>query len=310
MRLPEDAAVADETPAHRRLALGHGHRPALGQSASWAPSPWRAAGRTRSTTSTPTLLESVATQLSLAIKNAQLYDEIKQMHLGNLMALSSALNAKDYYTLGHAARVAAYTVMLGHKLQWGPELMASLEEAAYLHDIGKISISDRVLLKPRPPEPAGVAADAAAPGVQRRHHPAALPQGARGRRPAPPRALRRRRATRTASRASRSRCSPAPWPWWTPTTPCRAGGRTRPRSPTASASQSCAAAAGRSSTPPWSTPSSRCSSELEHTRATAERIAAEAASRIPGDKHRALRRREDEDTRGVPRDPRDPARGA
>ena len=94
------------------------------------------------------LLESVATQLSLAIKNAQLYDEIKQMHLGNLMALSSALNAKDYYTLGHAARVAAYTVLLGRELDWGPGLMASLEEAAYLHDIGKISISDRVLLKP------------------------------------------------------------------------------------------------------------------------------------------------------------------
>ncbi len=94
------------------------------------------------------LLERVATQLSLAIKNAQLYDDIKQMHLGNLKALSSALNAKDYYTLGHAARVAAYTMMLGHKLGWPPELMDSLEEAAYLHDIGKISISDRVLLKP------------------------------------------------------------------------------------------------------------------------------------------------------------------
>ena len=81
-------------------------------------------------------------------------------------------------------------------------------------------------LRPRaaqagPPEPAGVAADAAAPGVQRRHHPAPLPQGARGRRPAPPRALRRRRVPGRPRRASRSRCSPAPWPWWTPTTPCR-----------------------------------------------------------------------------------------
>ena len=70
------------------------------------------------------------------------------MHLGNLKALSSALNAKDYYTLGHAARVAAYTVMLGRKLGWPEDLLAPLEEAAYLHDIGKISISDRVLLKP------------------------------------------------------------------------------------------------------------------------------------------------------------------
>ncbi len=94
------------------------------------------------------LLTRVATQLTLALTNARLYGEIKEMHLGNLKALSSALNAKDYYTLGHAARVAAYMVMLGQELGWPEELMVSVEEAAYLHDIGKISISDRVLLKP------------------------------------------------------------------------------------------------------------------------------------------------------------------
>ena len=94
------------------------------------------------------LLRRVGLQLSLAIRNAQLYAEIKRMHLGNLKALSSALNAKDYYTLGHAARVAAYMVMLGRRLGWPEDTLASLEEAAYLHDIGKISISDRVLLKP------------------------------------------------------------------------------------------------------------------------------------------------------------------
>lgn len=94
------------------------------------------------------LLQRVGTQLSLAIKNARLYDEIKRMHLGNLKALSSALNAKDYYTLGHAARVAAYSVMLGRQLGWPEDVLQPLEEAAYLHDIGKISISDRVLLKP------------------------------------------------------------------------------------------------------------------------------------------------------------------
>ena len=93
------------------------------------------------------LLGAIGTQLSLAIKNASLYSEIKTMHLGNLKALSSALNAKDYYTLGHAARVAAYIVMLGEELGWPADLMAAIEEAAYLHDIGKISISDRVLLK-------------------------------------------------------------------------------------------------------------------------------------------------------------------
>ena len=94
------------------------------------------------------LLERVATQLALALNNAELYDDIKRMHLGNLKALSGALNAKDYYTLGHAARVAAYMVLLGEKLGWAPDLLAQVEEVAYLHDIGKIGVSDRVLLKP------------------------------------------------------------------------------------------------------------------------------------------------------------------
>ncbi|HEX7525132.1 MAG TPA: diguanylate cyclase, partial [Gaiellaceae bacterium] len=94
------------------------------------------------------LLERVGTHLSLAINNARLYDEIKHMHLGNLKALSSALNAKDYYTLGHAARVGAYMVLLGHELGWSKETTHQVEEAAYLHDIGKIGVSDRVLLKP------------------------------------------------------------------------------------------------------------------------------------------------------------------
>ena len=151
------------------------------------------------------LLTRVATQLSLAVTNARLYEEIKDMHLGNLKALSSALNAKDYYTLGHAARVAAYMVMLGEELGWSEALLESVEEAAYLHDIGKISISDRVLLKPGPPQRPRVGADAAAPGVQRRHHPAAVPRGPRPRRASPPRALRRRRLSRRPGGRGRSR---------------------------------------------------------------------------------------------------------
>ncbi len=94
------------------------------------------------------LLERVGTHLALALNNARLYEEIKRMHLGNLKALSSALNAKDYYTLGHAARVGAYMVLLGHELGWSEETTHEVEEAAYLHDIGKIGVSDRVLLKP------------------------------------------------------------------------------------------------------------------------------------------------------------------
>ena len=90
---------------------------------------------------------SICRFAALAIDNAELYEGIKGMHLSNLKALSSALNAKDYYTLGHAARVAAYMVLLGHELGWPKDLLRAVEEAAYLHDIGKIGVPDRVLLK-------------------------------------------------------------------------------------------------------------------------------------------------------------------
>ena len=79
-----------------------------------------------------------------------MFENIRVMHLGNLRALSSALNAKDYYTLGHTARVAAYAVLLATKLKWTQELIDQVEEIAYLHDIGKIAVSDRSLLKPGP----------------------------------------------------------------------------------------------------------------------------------------------------------------
>ena len=94
------------------------------------------------------VLAGIATHLSLALGNARLYENIRRLHLSNLKALSSALSAKDYYTLGHAARVAAYMVLLGKELDWPHETRVQAEEAAYLHDIGKIAISDRVLLKP------------------------------------------------------------------------------------------------------------------------------------------------------------------
>jgi diguanylate cyclase (GGDEF)-like protein/excisionase family DNA binding protein len=93
-------------------------------------------------------LVSICRFAALAIDNAALYEGIKGMHLSNLKALSSALNAKDYYTLGHAARVAAYMVLLGQELGWPEDLLREVEEAAYLHDIGKIGVPDRVLLKP------------------------------------------------------------------------------------------------------------------------------------------------------------------
>jgi diguanylate cyclase (GGDEF)-like protein/PAS domain S-box-containing protein len=78
------------------------------------------------------------------------YAEVRRLHLANLKALSAALSVKDHYTLGHAARVAAYMVLLGRELGWPEERLVEVQDVAYLHDIGKIAVADRVLLKVGP----------------------------------------------------------------------------------------------------------------------------------------------------------------
>ncbi len=94
--------------------------------------------------------EGVGQLVALALERAELYEEVKHLHLGNLRALSSALGAKDAYTLGHAGRVAGYMVLLGSELGWPPERLEQVQDMAFLHDVGKIGISERILLKPGP----------------------------------------------------------------------------------------------------------------------------------------------------------------
>jgi HD-GYP domain-containing protein (c-di-GMP phosphodiesterase class II) len=63
------------------------------------------------------------------------------------MALVTALEARDIYTLGHSERVTTYSLLIGSRLGLkGPQLK-TLELAASLHDIGKIGIRDDILLK-------------------------------------------------------------------------------------------------------------------------------------------------------------------
>jgi putative nucleotidyltransferase with HDIG domain len=67
-----------------------------------------------------------------------------------LEALSATVDARDTYTAGHSRRVAASATIIAQELGLtGPELLV-VEQAALLHDIGKIGVPDAVLLKEGP----------------------------------------------------------------------------------------------------------------------------------------------------------------
>ena len=58
------------------------------------------------------------------------------------------IESRDSYTAGHTKRVADYSVLIAKEMNYKTEDIELLKKAAWLHDIGKISTPDSVLLKP------------------------------------------------------------------------------------------------------------------------------------------------------------------
>jgi putative nucleotidyltransferase with HDIG domain len=67
-----------------------------------------------------------------------------------LEALSATVDARDTYTAGHSRRVAAFAVEIARELGIDGTELVGIDQAALLHDIGKIAVPDEVLLKEGP----------------------------------------------------------------------------------------------------------------------------------------------------------------
>jgi putative nucleotidyltransferase with HDIG domain len=93
------------------------------------------------------LLTTIAAQASIAIRNARLYEEQESTYLSTVQALVSAIEANDAYTRGHSERVTRLSLALAKKLGLDDEHLKHLEQAAILHDIGKIGIDVSLLHK-------------------------------------------------------------------------------------------------------------------------------------------------------------------
>ena len=63
-------------------------------------------------------------------------------------SLIAALEKRDEYTAGHDQRTKLIALDIGEQCNLEAEELAILEIAASVHDIGKIGIPDRILLKP------------------------------------------------------------------------------------------------------------------------------------------------------------------
>ena len=100
---------------------------------------------------TPSEVELVSVlsgQAAAAIENARLYEKLEQSYLSMMVALSCVVEARDLYTDKHMKDIAEYSVEIANKLGLSDNDIENIRKAALLHDIGKISVPDHILMKP------------------------------------------------------------------------------------------------------------------------------------------------------------------
>ncbi len=87
-------------------------------------------------------------ETAVTLENIRLYESVENFYLEMVQTLARIIDAKDSYTGDHAARARERAVKLAKELNMPEQMVRYVEYAALLHDIGKIGIDARILLKP------------------------------------------------------------------------------------------------------------------------------------------------------------------
>jgi putative nucleotidyltransferase with HDIG domain len=102
-------------------------------------------------------LETLAGQAALAIEHTTLFEDLQRTNSELLKAYdatiegwSHALDLRDRETKGHTQRVTQLTVELARAFGFSEKELIYIRWGALLHDIGKMGVPDRILLKEGP----------------------------------------------------------------------------------------------------------------------------------------------------------------
>ncbi len=85
---------------------------------------------------------------SQAQEQLRLNKELRTLFLETVRTMVASLEQRDEYTQNHSLRVAGWSAMLARFAGLSEEDIETIERAALLHDIGKLSIPDEILHKP------------------------------------------------------------------------------------------------------------------------------------------------------------------
>lgn len=91
-------------------------------------------------------LERMVNDRTLRLQDA--LSQVEQTYADTVDALGAAIDLRDEQTAGHSRRVCLYSIKLLKAMNGSLQQLKSLSIGAILHDIGKLGISDAILLKP------------------------------------------------------------------------------------------------------------------------------------------------------------------
>jgi HD-GYP domain-containing protein (c-di-GMP phosphodiesterase class II) len=108
---------------------------------------------------------SLASQAAVAYENSKLYQDIETLFEGFVQAAVTAIEQRDPATSGHSYRVSEMTCGLADavdrsqtgayaQVRFSREQMKEIRYAALLHDFGKVSVKEEVLVKEKKLYPA------------------------------------------------------------------------------------------------------------------------------------------------------------
>jgi putative two-component system response regulator len=97
----------------------------------------------------PFNLTEIRTRVAALLRVKFLLDQLERAE-SVITTLGLTIEARDPYTAGHCERLARYAVGLGKALGVDDAMLKALWLGGFLHDLGKIAVPDRILLKNGP----------------------------------------------------------------------------------------------------------------------------------------------------------------
>jgi putative two-component system response regulator len=97
----------------------------------------------------PTNKEELLARVRSLVRLKEFTDELENAEQV-LFSLALSIEAKDRYTEGHCHRLAKYSAAMAERLKLPSHLCKALHRGGIVHDLGKVAVPERILLKPGP----------------------------------------------------------------------------------------------------------------------------------------------------------------